>query len=76
MSPKQMFEACRTLAPNFRVEIRFTTLPTVSRIMEWSGQPTWLTHQLSAGVPFPESAPFESLYAQVLQSALAVLSNA
>lgn len=75
MTPKQMYDACIALAPNFRVCIEFTTMPTLQRVMMWHGRrPTDLVEQ-SFGIPFPENTEFEPKFAFLLEQALAVLQQ-
>jgi hypothetical protein len=75
MTPKQNYEACRALAPDFRVCIEYTTLPTVSRVLAWHGRrPSDLAEQTSA-IVFPEATAFEPKFAEILTIAYATLSQ-
>lgn len=74
MTPKQKFDACVLLAPNFRVDIEYTTLPTVSRALVWHGRRPADILPMSAGIVFPEGNPFEPLFDEILTRALAALT--
>jgi hypothetical protein len=75
MTPKQLFNACIALAPDFRVCIEYTTMPTMQRVLVWHGRkPTDMTAR-SAGIPFPENTEFEPKLAFVLEQALAMLQQ-
>jgi hypothetical protein len=73
MTPKQKFEACVSLAPNFRVCVVYTTLPTVSRTLMWYGRRPGDMNELSAGMIFPEDRAFEPIFDELLTRALAAL---
>lgn len=75
MTPSQLYLACRTLAPNFRVCIEFTTMPTLTRVMAWHGRRPRDMEEQGAAIPFPENTEFEPKFAALLQQALAVLQQ-
>jgi hypothetical protein len=75
VTPKQKFDACVLLAPNFRVEVVYTTFPTVSRALVWHGRRPADINPMSAGIAFPEGNPFEPLFDEILTRALAALST-
>lgn len=75
MTPKQTFEACVALAPDFRLGVEYTTLPTVSRALVWHGRRPRDMHERSAGIIFPEDSAFEPKFAELLARAFAELSG-
>lgn len=75
MTAKQKFEACRVLAPDFRLGVEYTTLPTVSRALVWHGRRPRDMNEKSAGIIFPEDSAFEPKFDELLTRALAELSG-
>lgn len=73
MTPKQKFEACVALAPNFRLGVEFLTLPTVSRALVWHGRRPQDMVEKTAGLIFPEGSAFEPKFDELLTRALAEL---
>jgi hypothetical protein len=76
MTQAQLYAACVTIAPNFTVQIIWTTLPTVSRSIQWFGRPKGTLNNLTGGIVFPENSDFEPKLTFVLTQALAVLQQA
>lgn len=75
MTPKQLFEACTALAPNFRVCVEYTTMPTNQRVLAWHGRlPDELFERTSA-LPFQDNRSFEVVFFEVLKTAYATLQN-
>lgn len=75
MTQKQLYEACVQLAPDFRIGIEFTTLPTVSRVLAWHGRKRGDMNERSMGIIFPEGSDFEPKLTLLLQQAWAELSR-
>lgn len=76
MTPKQKYEACVALAPNFRIGIEYLTLPTVSRAIVWHGRRPGDMSEMSTGLIFPDDSAFEPKFSELLTRALAALSGA
>lgn len=75
MTQAQLYAACVTLAPNFRVQITWTTLPTVSRSIQWFGRKKDSLVEQTGGIVFPENSDFEPKLTFVLTQALATLQQ-
>lgn len=75
MTPKQKFEACVALAPNFRLGVEYLTLPTVARALVWHGRRPHDMNEKSAGIVFPEDSAFEPKFDELLTRALAELQG-
>jgi hypothetical protein len=75
MNQKQLFEACVLLAPNFRVGIEYTTMPTSDRVLAWHGRRPSAMEEQSSAIPFPEDTAFEPKFFEILKIAYAALDN-
>lgn len=75
MTPKQKYEACVALAPDFRIGVEYTTLPLVSRVLAWHGRRPRDMAPRGAGITFPEGSDFEPKLDALLGQALADLSG-
>lgn len=75
MTPKQKYEKCVELAPDFRIGVEYTTLPTVSRVLAWHGRRPRDMAPRGAGIVFPEDSAFEPKFSELLSQALANLSG-
>ena len=75
MTAKQKFEACVALAPNFRLGVEYTTLPTVSRVLVWHGRRPHDMSEKSGGLIFPDESAFEPKFDELLTRALAELQG-
>jgi len=75
VTSSQLFSACVALAPNFRVDVEYTTLNIVPRALVWHGRRPADIQPMTAGILFPEGALFEPLFHEILVRAYAALSG-
>lgn len=75
MTSKQMFDACVAIAPDFKLTVEFTTMPSSPRVLVWKARKPAETVSRGAGIPFPENTEFEPKFFFFLQCALATLSQ-
>lgn len=76
MTPEAKYEACRAIAPDFRIGIEYTILLTVSRALVWHGTPPGSLTPMSAGITFAPGEAFEPRFDELLTRALAALQTA
>ncbi len=73
MIPEQkiLFAECLRLAPDFRIQVEYTTSMFTDRVLKWYGTSKGVAK--TGGYPFPPGRDFEPIYDVLLQNAVIAL---
>lgn len=73
MTNQQLYDACKLLAPDFRIGVEFMGFPTEQRFLVWHGRKPEQMVEQSAGLPLT-AGNFEPIFTELLTRAYAALS--